>query len=99
MTPPPLPLTVVIEDARLMAPDQVDLQDMAAQRALYEEIADELCPGYSAFEADLQEANRLAQVAWIEANQIEMAKIQAEFDEDIARLRYIIEHGGEFPPG
>ena len=89
--------TVVIEDARLIAPDQVDLQDMAAQRALYEEIADELCPGYSAFEADLQEANRLAQVAWIEANTIGMAKIQAEFDEDIGRFRYILEHGGKFP--
>lgn len=72
---------------------------MTALRALYEEIADELSPGYSAFEADLREENRRVQVAWIEANPIEMAKIQAEFDEDIARLRYIIEHGGEFPPG
>lgn len=90
--------TVVIGDARLLNPDLVDLQDMAAQRALYEEIADELCPGYSTFEIDLQEAIRLAQVAWIEANPIEMGKIQAEFDEDVARFRYIIEHGGEFPP-
>ena len=91
--------TVVMADPRLMNPDIDDLQDMVAQSALYEEIADELCPGFSTFEADLREANRLAQVAWIEANPIEMAKIQAEFDEDVARFRNVIEHGGEFPPG
>jgi len=61
-------------------------------------LADELCPSYSAFEVDHDEANLLAQVAWIEANPIEMAEIQAGFDEDMARFRYIIDNGGQLPP-
>lgn len=51
--------TIVISDGRLMATENVNEQDIAAQRALYLQLADELCPGYSAFEVDLDEATRL----------------------------------------
>jgi len=90
--------TILISDERLMAAENVNAQDIGSRQALYLQLADELCPGYSTFDVDLDEANRRAQVAWVEANPTEMAKIQAEFDADMARFRYIIDHGGQLPP-
>ena len=96
--------SLVIADPRLQPVDVgtgMDTEEFraegAAERALYNQIADELCPGYSEFDADFEESIRLATVAWIEANPGEMASIQAAFDEDMARFTFIIEHDGEFP--
>jgi hypothetical protein len=78
--------------------DQRYVHSFEEQRAVVDVVQDEWCPTYTAFDELLEARIGLAAVAWIDANPDTMAGVDAEFAEDIARFRYIIDHDGELPP-
>jgi len=78
--------------------DAVPPEAIAEARQLFDQIADELCPTFSSVQEQVATGTVAAEVAWIQVNPVEMANIDAEIADDIARFNYIIEHHGELPP-
>lgn len=80
------------------AQQPLSVEELAAARAAHTAALDDLCPSYSAYQAALDAGIDRAALDWIDANPQEMAKLDAESADDMARFTYIIEHDGELPP-
>lgn len=87
-----------LAEVQTTTPDQQYVHTMAEMQAVAHAVQNDWCPTFTAFEDLLNAREEVAAVAWIEANPQTMAGIDAEFAEDAARFRYIIDHSGELPP-
>ncbi len=61
------------------------------------DAADKVCPDYGRYMDTLAMATSAAEQAWVTAHPTDIAIIQREIDDDMARFRWVIEHGGDTP--
>ena len=87
-----------LAEVQATTPDNQYVHSIDEMQVVAQQLQDEWCPSFAAFDDVFGDHLLVAAVAWIESNPQTMADIDAEFVEDMARFQYIIDHDGELPP-